>query len=49
MKAQLEDFKKEVEMIIKRDFAALFDGANFTVKFMKQRNTAYTIKDIYSP
>ena len=44
IKANLNDFKKEVKMIIKRDFAALFDGANFTVKFMDKKNTTYNIK-----
>lgn len=48
MKAQLETFKQEVEMIIRRDFAALFDGANFTVKFSKKKNTTYNMKDTYS-
>jgi len=31
-----EKFKKEVEDIIKRDFAVLFHGARFSVKFVNR-------------
>lgn len=31
-----EEFKKEVEKIVKRDFAILFYGARFEIKFMRK-------------
>ncbi len=33
-----QDFKKEVEAIIKRNFAVLFYGANFKVRFINKTN-----------
>jgi len=38
MRASLEKFKKQVEYIIKRDFATLFEWLDFQVKFIEKDN-----------